>query len=412
MNVKKTIGIGAIGVLAASVIIVFGTDLVPFGDADSGTASAGAPGDGTAGGIDPETQLGAVEAVPGSISITVEGPAVVEPYRQLDIRSATAGTVVEALDEGTAVSAEGVIVRLDGSAHRAALQQAELNLDQAEVDLERARLAVGRAERDLAAKESLLASGSITRNERDTAAEALATARLEARTAEIRVSQSNLAVETATRDLAATEIRAPYGGVVLLSNVGAGDVVSSGTVFVTFADVSRLRLRAEVDEFDIGKVQPGMEVMITADSLGDESVLSTVERVSPAAEVINNISIFTVSAVVRADQAPLLPGLSADLTVLVSDDTGLIVPSPAVSTVRGRAYLDVYENDAVETKRVVAGTDDGRNIVILDGLEEGALVVVPETPGFTLTSGTLPGATGSTGSSIIPIPMPGAGGSR
>jgi HlyD family secretion protein len=209
-------------------------------------------------------------------------------------------------------------------------------------------------------------------------------------------------------DRAATEVRAPYTGVVLTTEVGTGDIASSGTVLLTFADVSRLRVLAEVDEFDVGILEPGMPVRITADALGTEEISSTLERVSPAAEVINNISIFTVSSVIRADQAPLRPGMSADLTVLVSDDTGLIVPSSAVSSVRGRAYLDVYENEEVVTKRVVAGTDDGRETVILEGLEEGALVIVPEAPGFTLTGGT----TDTGGSSIIPVSVPGAGGGR
>lgn len=101
--------------------------------------------------------------------------------------------------------------------------------------------------------------------------------------------------------------------------------------------------------------------------------------------------------------------MSADLTVLISEDSGLLVPSVAVESVRGRAYLDVYEGGEIVTKRVTAGTDDGRNIVILDGLEEGALVVVPEVAGFTLSSS---GAESSNGTSIIPIPTPGAGGGR
>ncbi len=355
-------------------------------------------------------QAAAVEAKPGSLSITVEGPAVVEPFRQLSVRSGIAGTVVEAAGEGDTFTAGDILVRFDGNDYRGALRQAQLNLEQARVDLQRAELTVQRAQSDMEDKESLFASGSITRTERDTARENLASARLELSSARIRVDQNVLAVETATRNLESTEVRAPYSGVVLESNVGMGDVVSSGTVLMTFADVSRLRVRAEVDEFDVGIIEPGMAVVITADAMGTEEVTSTVERVSPAAEIVNNISIFTVSAVVRADQAKLRPGMSADLTVLVSDDTGLIVPSSAVSSVRGRAYMDVLESDEVVTRRVVAGTDDGRNIVILEGLEEGELVILPESAALTLS---LPGAgETSNGTSIIPVNIRGAGGSR
>jgi HlyD family secretion protein len=381
--------------------------------AAGGSTGEGLPAGTTAAGTTTlgEDEIAVVEARPGSISITVEGPAVVEPFRELAVRSGIAGTIVEATTVGDSVVAGDVLARFDGTTFRAALEQARLNLEQARVEMERAELALRRAQSDLADKESLFSSGSITRNERDAARESVAAAELEVTSARIRRDQSALALETATTNLAATEVRAPYAGVVLAAQIGPGDVVTSGTVLMTFADLTRLRVIAEVDEFDVGRVEPGMPVVITADSIGDEEVMSTVERVSPAAEIINNISIFTVSAVVRADQARLRPGMSADLTVLVSDDTGLIVPSTAVSTVRGRAYLDVYRNEAVETLRVVAGTDDGRNTVILEGLEENDLVVVPVAPGFTLTTGTA-GASGATGTSIIPIQMPGAGGSR
>jgi len=396
----------AITAIAAVILIFTGTVTLP-GDATPETAPvATAPAEG---------QTAAVEARPGSLSITVEGPAVVEPVRQLSVRSGIAGTVVDAAVSGDTVAAGDILVRFDGDDLRAALRQAQLNLEQARVDLQRAELALQRAQSDLEDKESLFSSGSITRTERDSARETVTAAELERASARIRLDQSALAVETATRDVDATEVRAPYAGVVLTANVGVGDVVSSGTVLMTFADVSRLRVLAEVDEFDVGTVAEGMPVRITADSLGDEEVLSTVERVSPAAEIINNISIFTISAVVRADQAPLRPGMSADLTVLVSDDTGMIVPSAAVSTVRGRSYLDVFENNEVVTKRVVAGTDDGRNIVIVEGLEEGELVILPESAALDTTGAlgaALSGTTQSGGSSIIPITLPGSGGSR
>ncbi len=401
MKPKKRIAL----ILVAVVVLGAGT----FGLRAAGALWLGVSENPEAAATGDGEQLAGVEAKAGAISVTVEAPAVVEPFRQLDLRNRVTGSVVEAASEGESAAGGDVLVRFDDTEHRTALRQAQLNLEQARVDLQRARLAVDRTTADLEDKESLFASGSITRNERDAAEQALAAAQLDLSAAGIRVNQSNLAVETATADLAATELRAPFGGVVLEAKVGPGDVVSSGTVLLTFADLSRLRLRAEVDEFDIGRVEEGMPVVISADSLGDESVRSTVERVSPSAEIVNNISVFTITTVVRRDAAALRPGMSADITVLISEDSGLVVPSSAVTSVRGRAYLDVYENQQIVTKRVTAGTDDGRNIVILDGLEEGELVVVPEIPGFTVGS---TGGTTSSGTSIIPIPTPGARGSR
>ena len=105
------------------------------------------------------------------------------------------------------------------------------------------------------------------------------------------------------------------------------------------------------------------------------------------------------------DEGKLRPGMSADLSILISSDRGLIVPSKVVSSVRDRSYIDVYEDEEVVTLRITTGADDGVNVAVLEGLEEGALVVVPTTSGLILSSDQA----SSSGSSIIPISVPGTG---
>jgi len=225
--------------------------------------------------------------------------------------------------------------------------------------------------------------------------------------AELGVSQAALALETAQEELAATVVRAPFDGVVLSTDLNPGDLVSRGALLLTFADLSRVRLRAEVDEFDIGKVEVGQSVSISSDAVGESALKSKVERISPAAEVVNNISIFKVSTVLGNEDGNLRPGMSADVSILIRADKGLVVPSKAVSTVRSRSYLKVFAEEEVQTRRVEVGADDGVNVVVLEGLEEGELVVVPSTAGFTLTSSQT-----STGTSVIPISVPGSGATK
>jgi len=95
--------------------------------------------------------------------------------------------------------------------------------------------------------------------------------------------------------------------------------------------------------------------------------------------------------------------MSADISILIQSDKGLVVPSKAVSRVRTRSYIKVFENGEIKTKRVTTGADNGISIVVLDGLEEGDLVVVEQAAGFSLSNDT-----SSSGSSVIPISVPGA----
>jgi len=377
-------------VIAVAFLLILGCE----NDSDEATASA-------------EDQLLAVEAKPGSVSVVVEGPSVVEPYRIQTVRARVEGIVLEALPEGDAVASGDVLVRFDSSDQLKTLRQAQIALSQARVNREKAVDTLETSRRDLSDKETLLKSGAVPEDQVRAARENMASAQRSLELAELGVSQAALTLETAQEELAATVVRAPFDGVVLSTDLNPGDLVSRGALLLTFADLSRVRLRAEVDEFDIGKVEVGQSVSISSDAVGESALKSKVERISPAAEVVNNISIFKVSTVLRNEDGKLKPGMSADVSILISADKGLVVPSKAVSTVRSRSYLKVFADQEVQNRRVEVGADDGVNIVVLEGLEEGELVVVPSTAGFSLTSSQT-----STGTSVIPISVPGSGATK
>jgi len=356
-----------------------------------------------------EDMPAAVEAVPGSVSIRVEGPSVVEPYQTRNIRSSIEGIVVMASEEGDSVEQGRVLISLEDSDMERALQQAKINLSKAELNRDRDSTNLQKAEKDLADTRQLFTSGAVSGEQVSIAEAAANTALFNLNSSKLDVSQAALGLEIARKNLENIHIRAPFSGVVLSADVMPGDMVSKGSALLLFVDLSRVRLKAEVDEFDIGKVQAGQKVTVTSDSLGDEKLGSKVERISPGAEIINNISIFTVSTVINNKDGILKPGMSADLSILISSDKGLIVPSKAVTSVRTRSYVKIYVNEEIETRKVTAGADDGVNIVVLEGLEEGELVIIPVAPGFLLTSTT----STSSGSSIIPVQVPGSGsGSR
>jgi RND family efflux transporter MFP subunit len=352
-------------------------------------------------------QILTIEAAPGTVSVRVEGPSMVEPFVVRDVRARSSGSIAYAPSEGDIVRSGSAMVRFDLTDMEIAVTQAELNLDQSTIDLRKAEIALEKARKDLVEKERLAENGAVAETHVTAARELVVNAELVIEGAEVRQRQLELSLEKAELDLDSAVVTAPFSGVVLASNVGAGDTVNSGAVLLTLADVSRVRLWAEVDEYDIGKIAPGMTASVTTDAVPDETLKSKVERISPAAEVINNISVFRVSTVLGNDDGLLRPGMSADMSILIRSDKGLVVPSKTVSTVRGRSYIDVYENEEIVTKRITIGADDGTNTAVLEGIDEGAMVVLPQTAAFTLSS-----AASTAGTSIVPITVPGTGGAR
>ncbi|MBP7095629.1 MAG: efflux RND transporter periplasmic adaptor subunit [Spirochaetia bacterium] len=349
-----------------------------------------------------------VEAANGTVAVAVQAISVAEPIQSVTLRNRAAGYVRWTAAEGAAVAAGDPVVVMDDGELRSALSADELALQQARINLEKARSAETRARTELDSKRSLFAAKAATQEQVDAAAEALASAEYARRAAEVSVEQSALSLERARAEFAAATLRAPFAGLVARSAFQAGDFAPANSQIVSVVDSSRILFRAEVDEYDIGKVRTGLPATITVPALEDRSFRARVELISPSAEVVNSIAVFRVGVVVDNAELELRPGMGADVVIQVSSQKGVVIPLKAVTTVRDRSYVDVVgEDGTVETVRVEIGTGDGRNVVVTEGLEAGALVVLP---GAAPVAAPAAADKSSTGTSIIPISVPGSGG--
>jgi len=361
----------------------------------SGQAEASAPVQATA------------VATSGTISISVQAISLAEPAVTTTLRNRSAGYVRFALPEGAAVKAGDPVIAFDDTEQRKALSQSELNFRQAQMNLDRAKAGELKAAADLATRKSLFDAKAISQEQYEAARDAQTAAVYATQAASLSLEQASLSLDQARRELADTVIRAGYDAVVSKPLVSAGDFVSANTVLASLVDLTRILFRAEVDEYDIGKLRAGMQVTVRVPALQDASFRARIEGISPIAEVISNISVFKVSVLVDNKEGTLRPGMSADVMVQVASEKGLVVPAKAVTTVRDRSYVDLPGQDSeVETRRVTVGLSDGRNIIVSDGLAEGETVYLQGT--FVTTPAATVAKT-SSGTSIIPISVPGQG---
>jgi len=252
----------------------------------------------------------------------IVGPGRIEPVsEEINIGVEVGGRVARiAVEEGDRVTTGQVLATLENGDYRAAVASAAARLADAKAALLRVRTgarlderrevtaAVAQAEAVLAQatveatrRAGLAAEGVIAREESDRAARdrAVAAARLqelEARRtlvhdgpraedhaqAEAAVALAAAALREAEARLAKTEIRSPIDGVVLRRDVRTGESVSperQATALFTVADVSRLRVRVEVDETDVAKVGPGAPGWVSASAFGDRRFPGRVIRI-------------------------------------------------------------------------------------------------------------------------------------
>jgi RND family efflux transporter MFP subunit len=199
-------------------------------------------------------------------AIRAEGQVVAYPGADVTVGSEVMGRIVTlAVKEKSIVHAGDLIVELDASETRAALAEARAHIAESEAELTAADTDVTRAER-------LSASHAVSQQEVDHAR----------RDRDAAIARREAAVATVARleaTLAKTRIVAPISGVVTARLVEPGEIVSPGTSLVTIADLSRTRIEAEVDEYDVGRIAIGTTAAVSAEGYGDRTWHGRVEEI-------------------------------------------------------------------------------------------------------------------------------------
>lgn len=206
-------------------------------------------------------------------------------------------------------------------------------------------------------------------------------------TARMSLESAQLTVSSASGSLEDYTIKAPIAGTVIEKNFKAGDKVdgvSSGTLAVIY-DLSCLKMEMDVNELDIGKVQPGQTVEVTAAALPGEVFTGTVERVSINGTTTSGFTTYPVTITIR-DFGDLKPGMNVSAAICCETAADVVsVPVGAVS--RGNVVLvpgegaltedgaNLADPARLEERQVVLGRSDGDYIEITSGLSEGDTVV-------------------------------------
>ena len=213
------------------------------------------------------------------------------------------------------------------------------------------------------------------------------------------VESAQLSLRRAQEALEDYTITSPISGTVIEKNFKAGDKMDgmeAGALAVIY-DLSALELELRVSELDIGSVQPGQEVVITAEALPGETFTGRVERVSINGSTADGFTTYPVTILLE-DFGGLNPGMNVSADIIISrtedalcvpveavDSSGaVLVAGPGVLTEDGSAVADLSK---AERREVTLGAGDEDYVEITSGLEEGELVLVPvQSAGGGLTA--------------------------
>lgn len=188
----------------------------------------------------------------GPVRVIAEGRVSARPGAEVVVGTDTPGTITRLLvNEKDRVARGQLIAQIDASVDERSLEQARARVTEAEADL-----LLAEADRQRAAQ--LLATKVGSR-------QALDKAERDQNAADARKATAVADVRRLEAVIRKASIVAPISGVVTARHVQAGETVDRGARLVTIADLGRIRIEAEVDEADSGRVHPGAEVAVRAE---------------------------------------------------------------------------------------------------------------------------------------------------
>jgi HlyD family secretion protein len=160
-------------------------------------------------------------------------------------------------------------------------------------------------------------------------------ARVEMLSAEAQVAQARASVGMAKVDLDRTTIRSPISGTVLQRAVDVGQTVaaslSAPTIFTIAQDLSKMEVRAAIDEADVGKLREGLEARFTVDAYPGREFVATIFQVRSNPNVQQNV--VTYDAILRVDNpdGKLRPGMTASVRIVTEKHENVLrIPNAAL----------------------------------------------------------------------------------
>ena len=364
--------------------------------------------------------------VRGDLSQVVTATGQLNPFVTVQVGSQVSGIIQKLLVDFNSIVKEGdVIAQIDPATYQASVHQSEADLANAKAGLELAQINAARAE-DLA-KKNLIPRADFDK------------ANADLHQAEAIVKLKEATLERAKVDLGRCTVSAPIDGTVIFRHVDVGQTVtaslSAPTFFVIAKDLTQMQIDANVAEADIGAVTVGQDVEFTVDAFPSRIFKGKVAQVRNGPTMLQNVVTYDTIVEVQNREHHLKPGMTANVAINIarrqnalkipnaalrfrptdSLRTNQLVSNPPASRSGNRSasaagiaassfgkarqtHRTVYiiTTNAPESQgtsppqpaQIKTGITDGIFSEVLEGLDEGAQVIV----GLATPRRTTPGA--------------------
>ena len=263
------------------------------------------------------------------IIVDAQANGVVEPINVVEVKSKASGLITRMpVETGTSLKPGDLVALVDARDVQNQYNQAAADERAAE-----ARLEVSGAQKRRS--DEMFNQRVITAQEHETAA-------LDYANAQAAVVRARANSDIAKQRLEDATVAAPVAGTVIEKAVSQGMVITSatgafggGTTLIKMADLTRVRMRAQFNETDIGQIRAGQPAVVIVDAYPERRFSGMVEKIEPQAVVTQGVTMFPVLVTLNNSDGALKPGMNGEVQVQIEQRLGVLsVPNDAIKNTR------------------------------------------------------------------------------
>ncbi|ECK1938016.1 efflux RND transporter periplasmic adaptor subunit [Campylobacter lari] len=338
------------------------------------------------------------EAKKQDITQSIEAIGEVYAKTQVDVGAQVSGQITKLhVKLGDHVNEGDLIAQIDKDKQQNDLDITKAQLESAKANLESKKIALDIATKQYQREQKLYAKKATSLENLENLKNTFYALRANVADLKAQTTQLEISLKNAQKDLAFTTITAPSKGEIINVAVEEGQTVNANQntpSIVRLADLSEMEIRMQIAEADINKISVGKKVKFSILNEPDKKYKAVISSIDPANTTIsdatsntnlNSSSSASTNAVyyyarvfVKNDNNFLRIGMSTENEIAIkTENNTLVIPTLAIKSDTKGYYVEILKANNISVKTPVKlGIKDSLNTQILDGINEGDLVII------------------------------------
>lgn len=338
------------------------------------------------------------EAKKQDITQSIEAIGEVYAKTQVDVGAQVSGQITKLhVKLGDHVNEGDLIAQIDKDKQQNDLDITKAQLESAKANLESKKIALDIATKQYQREQKLYAKKATSLENLENLKNTFYALRANVADLKAQTTQLEISLKNAQKDLAFTTITAPSKGEIINVAVEEGQTVNANQntpSIVRLADLSEMEIRMQIAEADINKISVGKKVKFSILNEPDKKYEAVISSINPANTTIsdatsntnlNSSSSASTNAVyyyarvfVKNDNNFLRIGMSTENEIAIkTENNTLVIPTLAIKSDTKGYYVEILKANNISVKTPVKlGIKDSLNTQILDGINEGDLVII------------------------------------